>query len=107
MGNIKRLKFAANYNNKLNTEYFTTIRLGKSKCIGQNFLIECPNIEPFIATVIDMKTGRLGDLNEFACYQDAGMNRTELMCLLKEFYPKYVVNENTIIFFHLLKRIHK
>lgn len=102
---IRKLKFSENYNNKLLCQFFTTLRLGKSLAVGTEYMIDCPDIEPFKVVVTDMRTGRFGDLNEVFTYLDAAMSRDELMQLMRKFYPHYVINENTIVFIHMLKRV--
>jgi hypothetical protein len=91
---MKQLKFTQNWNNKLNTENFTTIRIAQDK-----YYIDCQfDIilqDQYLKTVkiIDIKQFKIDKLNDFTAYIDSGMNRTNLYQLLAQFYPKQNINK--------------
>lgn len=83
------LHFAQNFNHKLDCEYFTSIRPQRDIYqIGAEIGIYCQNHFLKKATIINIKTLSLAELDDWTAFLDAGMNRHELIALLKTFYPE-------------------
>lgn len=83
------LHFAQNFNQKLNCEYFTSIRPKRDIYeIGAKMDIFCQNHFLKKATIISIKTLTLDELDDWTAFLDAGMNKDELKTLLTNFYPE-------------------
>lgn len=89
MSNLS-LHFAQNFNHKLDCEYFTSIRPQRDIYqVGAEIDIYCQ--EHFLKKaiiIINLKTLTLAELDDWTAFLDAGMNKYELITLLKTFYPE-------------------
>ena len=100
------IKFSYNWNNKLNNNYFTTIRIKSQKYAkGKHFLIEdiTKKIESFETECVLILNYKGCDLPEIICCQDTGYCKDETIKILSKMYPS---NFDQLIFsVILLKRI--
>ncbi|MCG8208843.1 MULTISPECIES: hypothetical protein [Tenacibaculum] len=103
---MNTINFSSNWNNKLNCEYFTTIRIYnpiKHK-IGNKFNVFLGKKLKIKAEIIGIKKGFAKDLNEYDCYLDTGYNKQETITILQKIYPKTNLKHKVIVLI-LLKRI--
>ena len=99
------IKFSTNWNNKLNCNYFTTIRLMSKKYqVSKIFNIELKNQHHCKSIVVNMIYLKLNDLNDFNCYLDTGYSVDETKNIFKKMYPEinFEVTNLSII---LLKKL--
>ena len=89
---IDTIKFTYNWNGKLNNHAFTTVRLHNSKkyTVGALYMIECKNITTFAARIIDIRTLKLAQFNEWMAYLDTGYNLAEFKKVVHRMYSKKV-----------------
>jgi hypothetical protein len=87
---MKEIKFSYNWNNKLNCFVFTTIRLenhSKYK-IDETYTIFLKDKEIKTATIIDIKTIYLHQINTYIALLDTGYPVDETKAIFKMMYPK-------------------
>lgn len=90
------IKFNRNYNNKLNCNSFTTIRLHSDQfCKGLNYTIMLGKKNYGVATLKEKRTLRLDQLNEFISHVDAGIGLDEFAELIKTFYDSKNIDWRT------------
>lgn len=102
---INKIKFSTNWNNKLDCNYFTTIRLfGKKYGIGKTFEIVLKENHLCNAIVQDMIVTKMEYLNDFNCFLDTGYSKEETEKIFKKMYPK-IDFENEFLVIVLLKKL--
>lgn len=101
---IEEIRFAANFNNKLNCISFTTLRpTDKEKYkIGNKYIICCEG-RSFKASIIDIKQIKRNQLNEFIARLDTGCSLKDTLGILKSHYPEST--DDSIFDFILLQRL--
>lgn len=101
------LKFSSNDNNKLNCEYFTTIRVFDEELhkVGRPFRIILSGKPMSHAARIRIVTKfYLKDLNEFMAYIDMGKPAWEVKDILHKMYRSNYYLEQTQMAFILLQK---
>jgi hypothetical protein len=102
---MKQIKFSQNWNNKLDCNYFTTIRLlSKKYQIGETYEIVENEVTKLNATALDVIAIKTDSLNDFICYLDTGYSKDETIAMFQKMYPK-VDLKNTYLALVLLKKI--
>ena len=83
-----QIDFSYNWNNKLNSDAFTTFRVSNSKyVIGQSYKIFLKKQYVKDCTIIDIKRIKLDQVNNFIAYLDTGYSVEEFTSLVKKMYP--------------------
>lgn len=106
---MKTIKFSQNWNNKLNNDYFTTIRPAKySYKKGEVRKISAPAHE-FKAKILETEEKKIKNLTKKECLIDAALNKKQSQELMEKFYGKkdFWKNENTKIKILLLGKTVK
>jgi uncharacterized protein YqfB (UPF0267 family) len=102
---MEELKFSQNWNLKLNTENFTTIRIKNKKYqIGSLFNVTLRKKYLKTIEIVEIKEFKLDKLNNFMAFLDTGLNVVESQQLIANFYPKQNVF-NLDFYFILCKTI--
>ena len=85
-----KINFSYNWNNKLGCKIFSTIRIYNPNKyqIGQEYKIELNKKPIKIASITDMKTIYLKDINEFIAGIDTGYSAFECKSILQKMYSK-------------------
>jgi len=93
-----KIQFSYNWNNKLDNKAFTTIRLHNPKkyIIGNVYDIEIKENPKGKATLHEIRTLKISQLNDFICYLDTGYNREQTIKMLQRMYK--AINLNTALF---------
>lgn len=95
---MDQISFSKNWNNKLNSEYFTSIRPPHSKYTPGNILkVVCTEEWRYNAMIQHRKEIMLKDLTDYDTLIDAGMCRLDFICWMKSTYPTYDFAEKPII----------
>jgi hypothetical protein len=105
------IPFSKNWNNKLNCEYFTTIRLWNPNKyrIGTQAAIWL-NEKPYAnATVVDARKLKFEQINDWHSRLDAGMTASDLKGMFRKMYSKKIPEgskmEDTEFVWLMLQRI--
>ena len=85
------LEFSYNWNNKLQCNVFTTIRLADYP-VGKRFNVFLKGEFLYTATIIEKVERKLSTLNNFICYLDTGYDVVETRNIITRMYQKYNVN---------------
>lgn len=91
------IKFSYNWNNKLSNKAFTTLRLhndNKYK-VNSRYEIELNNQIQGVATIHNIKTLTLNQLNNYITYLDTGYNVTEAKKILQTMYKNKPIDWDT------------
>ena len=91
------IKFQHNYNNKLNCNSFTTIRLHNdyNYSVGLNYTILLGTKNYGVAKLTKKRVLRLDQLNEFIAQIDAGVSLNEFISMIKGFYNQKSIDWRT------------
>lgn len=102
---MKQIKFSQNWNNKLDCNYFTTIRLlSKKYQVGETYEIVENEKVKCKAIAIDVRSLKVDSLNDFICYLDTGYNKEETIAMFQKMYAKVDLSK-TFLALVLLKKI--
>lgn len=84
------LEFSQNWNNKLNCDSFTAVRLHNPRkyCVGAVKNIYLKGIWKGAATIIDVRQVRLDQLNNFVSQLDTGLAVEPFRQMIRELYKK-------------------
>lgn len=94
---MKTLKFSQNWNNKLDCDYFTTIRLYNKEKYDYYFdifknkeeiAILLNNKEKCIARIVDIEVRLMRDISDFSVMVDVGADRHTFEMLMSSMYSK-------------------
>jgi hypothetical protein len=101
----KYIKFSNNWNNKLNSKAFTTIRIFNNSEYykeGEIYDIKYQEKTIFQAKIIETKKIHASKLPSFITYLDAGFNRKEFMQIMEKIYKNKNININDTTFIIIL-----
>ncbi len=101
------ISFSSNWNNKLQCQSFTTIRLfcpAKYE-IGNSYQIFLNGQLVKSATIFDIKNFYLKDISNYISYLDANLSPEEFKLLMIKFYGKKCNIDTQLFSFILLKTI--
>lgn len=85
---MKRLNFSTNWNNKLDCQFFTSIRLNTDKyVIGEDYIILLRSQKKKTAKLILKKSFKIANLNDFTSYIDTGYSSDQVIEMMKLMYP--------------------
>lgn len=94
--NDLKTNFSKNWNNKLDCDCFTTLRLSSSKYqVGQIHEIILDGKHKKFAKIIEIKSLKLSQINEFIGHLDTGMDAKATKELMIRMYSKYSINWET------------
>lgn len=87
MNNYK-IEFSFNWNNKLNCNAFTSIRLLNWNKYRTGRLYDIYLKKEFIkkAHLVEIRTFRLSSLNEFVCFLDTGYDKKTTVDIIRKMY---------------------
>jgi hypothetical protein len=103
---MNTISFSANWNNKLDCKYFTTIRIYnplKHKT-GKKVDILLKKKLKNKAQIIGVKKGYIKDLGAYDCYLDTGYSKQETISIMLKMYPK-INFKHQLVALVLLKKI--
>lgn len=96
------LSFTANYNNKLNGDFFTAILAVKKFSVKESIIIEYNNSFRF-ATVLQKKQVLLTQLSDWHTYLDRGVDKNTYIENINMWYSKEIDITTTPLFYYLIK----
>lgn len=101
----KQLKFSTNWNNKLDCQCYTTLRLSGDFQIGET--VEVWHQKRFMhhGKIIDKKVINMDKINEWIAFIDTGYSRQECIQILRRMY-KDITDEqwqSQNIYFYLIQ----
>jgi hypothetical protein len=81
------LSFSYNWNNKLDCQAYTTLRLMSGKYrVGNQFQVLLNGQDHHKAEVVDVKSLKLAQINEFIAHIDTGYTAEECRNILRRMY---------------------
>ena len=101
---MKELKFSHNWNNKLENDCFTTIRLSKTYNINDNVRVAYKGIINRECTIIGKWIVKINQLSEYTCRLDTGYSKEDTIRLILAMYKHIGITDNDNICVYLLKR---
>jgi len=99
---MKTLTFSYNWNNKLNCQAFTTIRLSSKFEVGEKVKIIFKDKSLGYGQIIDIRGFYLKNLNDWLAMIDTGFSADECRQILKDMYKNKNVNWDTQILHSIL-----
>lgn len=104
---MKQLKFSYNWNNKLNCNAFTSLRLANPGYYkeGQQYEIICKKEFRGYAVLQRIKVLKLADISDFIAFLDTGYSMDQTRDILKKMY-KTANWETQEIYFMLFVKSH-
>lgn len=102
---MKTLKFSKNWNNKLECDYFTTIRLDASFQIGEEVQVLLKGEHFCFARIKLKKHIHIDKVNDWIGFLDAGHTGDYTASILKRMYNSRVADwRNTHLWLYMLER---
>ena len=108
---MKTLKFSYNWNHKLETDHFTTIRLANPYFyqLGETYrIIEQRNkhelIDRGLGQIIELCAIKIDQLRPFMCYLDTGYSRSVTHEIIQKMYPGKDWTAQTL-YYMLIKKV--
>jgi hypothetical protein len=101
------LNFSTNWNNKIDCNCFTTIRIfnPKKHFKNNNFEVYLQKKLKFEAVILGITITKLDQLNDYVCYLDTGYSKEETTTIFRKMYP-LIDFENQKICIILLKKMY-
>jgi hypothetical protein len=100
----KGFNFSTNWNNKLDNNAFTTLRMSSRIQIGEVVEISLKKEFKYFAECIDRKKIKVNQINEFIAYIDTGYSKEECINIIKRMYKNVPNIENSFIYLYLFKQ---
>jgi hypothetical protein len=100
MNNI--IKFSSNWNKKLDTNIFTTLRVTEKYSSKKIILVEFKGLYR-VAEIIECRKINTLLLNDFICYLDTGYNTKETIDILAKMYKFDPETEVKTLYLYLIK----
>ena len=102
---MNRLDFSTNWNNKLDCNYYTTLRLSGRFEVGKTYEVWHKGQFLHHARIMGKKKLSLDTITEWIAYLDTGYPREECCNILRRMYPKIdnVQWQVQPIYFYLIK----
>ena len=101
---MEKIHFSCNWNGKLNTKTFTTIRKHDHFEEGKKYCIFLENEYQFEAVVLIKKFIYLHEISTTRAYLDTGYDRATTWGILKKMYPNTDWTRESLVWL-LLKRV--
>lgn len=90
------IKYSTNWNNKLDCDSFTTIRLHSNKYqVGKEYTVNLKGKDLKRVKIVDKKVLLLNDINEFIAQIDTGYSRQKCIDIIKKMYHNLNLNWDT------------
>ena len=105
---MQKLSFSTNWNNKLNNDYFTTIRLSGRLEVNEVIEVEDRGTSKGQYKVISKK--RLFNIhliNDWMAFLDTGYNAEETRNIIRRMYKDVQDWDNQPIYYYLIGKIRK
>ena len=103
---MNNLDFSYNWNNKLDCQAFTTLRLTDKYNINDTLKVMLRKEFRGFVMVVDKRRFTLNKINDFIAYIDTGYNQQECVNILTKMYKNKNIDwEKQEIYFYLLKKI--
>lgn len=101
-------KFSYNWNNKLDCNFFTTIRLHNPKkyWVGSTHRIFLKENDLGTAKIVQVKTVRLEEIDSFTASLDTGYNAAQTRALFRKMY-KLDSTENPLVDISLMSWVNR
>lgn len=106
----EQIEFSTNWNKKLNTNFFTTIRLSNTAKyhVGKCFKVIKKEEYLFDVIIKGIRYCKIDELPEFTCYTDTGYSKDETIKMLKTMYSKKQVDwSKQLVSIILLESLNK
>ena len=85
---METLDFSYNWNNKLSSTFFTTLRLLSPKYqVGKTFQVRLKGKDLCIVQCVDFKMLMIDDINSYIAGLDTGYSVPECKSIIKKMYP--------------------
>lgn len=101
---MKTLKFTYNWNNKLDCDCYTTIRLSNFYNINDLIFVEMKGRETEQCKIIGKIKTKIDKLTELVSLLDTGYSRMNTIGIIKKMYPGINDWDNTEIFIYTITR---
>ncbi len=102
---MKEITFSYNWNNKLNCNAFTTLRIEQPNkyIVGADYHIVLKKEQIAVARIVNIKSFFLKDLNEFIAYLDTGYSLDKCRQIILNMYPNVNFLQKRLSLILLLK----
>ncbi len=87
--------FSANWNNKLQCNYFTTLRLSDRFNVSEKYPVLLKKKQIGTGEIIAKKYLKLSQINDFIAHLDTGYNATKCKEILRTMYKNKLIAWNT------------
>jgi len=91
---MEEIKFSYNWNNKLNNNYFTTLRLSDRFKIGKKYPVFLKKKQIGTGEIMAKKYFLLKQINDYIAYLDTGYNATKCKEILRTMYKNKLIDWN-------------
>lgn len=98
------LKFSTNWNNKLDSKYFTTLRMS-DRYTGFNVILIEFKGRYKVAKIVECRKLQLKCLNDWICYLDTGYSKLETLNILQKMYNLKSTDLDKNICYYLIETI--
>lgn len=107
MEQIGEINFSYNWNNKLECNCFTTLRLTNQNKYqtGKIYQIKLKNVEKKLARIIEIKVFELSKINEFISRLDTGYSKEETIKIINKMYKLTSYQQETSFMLILLETV--
>lgn len=85
---MQTINFSFDWNKKLNSNYFTTLRLTDRYYVGETVRISLKDDFLFFGIIVRKKQLMINNINPFVAGLDTGYSVDECKNILKKMYPK-------------------
>lgn len=101
---MKEITFSYNWNNKLECNCFTTLRLHNPTKYRENEIYRVTHKDRFFyVTIVKINVIKFHQINDFTSHIDTGYSRKECQNIIKKMYKK--VSTDTLFDLILLKKL--
>ena len=105
---MNTLDFSHNWNNKLDCNVFTTIRLSDRLKVGEWVQVTLNTRSKGQHLVLDKRSLKANQLNEWICFLDTGYSLAETRTILNNMYKnRGGIKDDEVIFLYLLRKPNK
>jgi len=91
---MEEIKFSTNWNNKLDCNYFTTLRLSDRFKIGGKYPVLLKKKQIGTGEIMAKKYLYLKQINDYIAYLDTGYNATKCKEILRTMYKNKLIDWN-------------
>jgi hypothetical protein len=104
--NLEQISFSTNWNNKLNCQAFTTLRIRNDRkyTVGNHYELYLQKKFLALGFCVAIKHFTIDKLNDFIAYIDTGYDKQEVIEILRKMYPNINIYQKEFSLI-LLKKI--